>query len=65
MSTAIHSRQNRPDWRGFARRVESFAAPFVHNREPKEDFADDDWLKSAVGAPSAHLTPANEVLTLK
>ena len=65
MSTAIHSRQNRPDWRGLARTVGSIAAPFVHNRGPAGYFADDDWLKSAVGAPSTHLTPANEVLTLK
>jgi hypothetical protein len=45
--------------------VESIAAPFVHNRGPMEDFADDDWLKSPLGAPSTHLTPANETLTLK
>jgi hypothetical protein len=65
ISTAIHTRQNRPDWRGLTRQVKSIAASFVHNLGRAGVFADDDWLKSPGCAQSAHFSGANEVLTLK
>jgi hypothetical protein len=65
ISTAIHSRGIRPDWRGLARQGKAVAASFVHNIGPVSFFADDDWLKSPGHARSAHFAGANEALTLK
>ena len=64
ISTAIHRRGNRPDWRGLASTVESIAASFVHNIGLGGVFADDDWPKSRRRDQSAHLAAANEPLTL-
>jgi hypothetical protein len=65
ISTAIHRRKNRPDWRGLTRHAKAVAASFVHNIDPQSVFADDDRLKSQAHDQSAHFAGANEPLTLK